>query len=130
MDDILSLNHTQWKWECKYYVVFISKYRCKVLWSQINTAFGPVFAQLAYRKECVIETGRMKPDHVHMFIRIPPKYSVAQIVDYLKGKSAFYIARTYRRSQKRNFKGESFWALVYYVSTNRQGCLTSLITKG
>jgi len=80
MNDTLSLNHTQW--ECKYHVVFIHKYRRKVLWGQISKTLGPVFAELARRKECVIETGHLKPDHVHMLIRIPPKYSVAQIVGY------------------------------------------------
>lgn len=114
MDDTLSLNHTQW--ECKYHVVFIPKYRRKVLWGQICKALGPVFAELARRKECKIELGRLRPDHVHMLIWIPPKYSVAQIVGYLKGKSAIYIARTYG-GRKRNFTGESFWARGYYVST-------------
>ena len=114
MNDTLSLNHTQW--ECKYHVVFIPKYRRKVLWGQIGKALGPVFTELALRKECKIEVGKIRPDHVHMLIWIPPKYSVAQIVGYLKGKSAIYIARTYG-GRKQNFAGESFWARGYYVST-------------
>ncbi|HEY3377486.1 MAG TPA: IS200/IS605 family transposase [Armatimonadota bacterium] len=114
MDDPLSLNHTQW--ECKYHVVFIPKCRRKVLWGQIRTALGPVLAELARRNDCVIESGSLQPDHVHLLIRVPPKYAVAQIVGYLKGKSAIYIARTYG-GRKRNFTGESFWARGYYVST-------------
>lgn len=78
MDDILSSNLTQW--ESQYHVIFIPKYHCKDLRDEIHLDLGPVFAELARRKECVIETGRLIPDHVHLLIRIPPKYSVSQVV--------------------------------------------------
>ena len=60
--------------------------------------------------------GHLMPDHVHMFISIPPKYAVAQVVGFIKGKSAIHIARTYG-GRKKNFVGEHFWARGYYVST-------------
>ena len=114
MDDHLSLSHT--RWECKYQVVFIPKCRRKVLYGQIRKELGKVLAELARQKECRIETGSLQPDHVHMVISIPPKYSVAQVIGYVKGKSAIYIARTYA-AKKKNFLGEHFWARGYFVST-------------
>lgn len=114
MDDLASLSHT--KWECKYHIVFIPKYRRKDLFKQIGRLLGRVLAALALRKECKILTGSIQDDHVHMEISIPPKYAVSQIVGYIKGKSAIWIARQVRGRQ-RNFRGENFWARGYYVST-------------
>ena len=74
------------------------------------------FPQLAAQKECSVEEGHLMPDHVHMLLSIPPKYSVAQVVGFLKGKSAIYIARHFS-GRKKNFGGMSFWARGYYVST-------------
>ena len=114
MDDSASLAHT--RWECKYHVVFTPKYRRKLtLWAD-RKELGKVFMELARQKESPIEAGSIKEDHVHMVINIPPKYSVAQVIGYIKGKSAVYIARTYA-GKKRNFTGEQFWARGYYVST-------------
>jgi len=78
------LNHSTW--ECKYHVVFTPKYRKKALFGQIRRHLGTVFRELAQRKECKIEEGHLMPDHVHMLISIPPKYSVAEVIGYLKGK--------------------------------------------
>jgi len=114
MDDYSSLAHT--KWDCKYHVVFIPKYRRKVFYGQISKDLGRVFAALALQKECRIESGSIQPDHVHMLISIPPKLAVSQVVGYIKGKSAIYIAKTYRHKD-RNFVGEHFWARGYFVST-------------
>ena len=114
MDEIGSLNHT--KWECKYHIVFIPKGRRKVLYGQLKKELPAVFHELARHKECVIEEGHMMADHVHMLISIPPKYSVSQVVGYIKGKSAMYLARVYSE-RKRNFAGQSFWARGYFVST-------------
>ncbi len=114
MDDYQSLNHT--KWECKYHVVFIPKCRRKTLFGAVRRHLGPVFRQLTEQKECRIEEGHVMPDHVHMLISIPPKYSVAQAIGYLKGKSAIHIARTFSE-RKRNFVGQHFWARGYFVST-------------
>lgn len=77
---------------------------------------GPVFRELAQQRESLIEEGNLRPDRVHMLIRIPPQYAVPQVVGYIKGKSAIHIARTYS-GRSRNFVGEHFWAHGYYVST-------------
>ena len=114
MDDYESLNHT--KWECKYHIVFIPKGRRKKLYQQLRQDLGEVFHQLAQRKESQILEGHMVVDHVHMLLSIPPKYAVAQVVGYIKGKSAIHIART-AGGRQRNFTGEHFWARGYFVST-------------
>ena len=114
MREIQSLNHTVW--ECKYPVVWIPKYRKKSLYKELRRYLGSIFKELARQKECKIEEGHLMSDHVHVLISIPPKYSVAQIVGYLKGKSAISIARTYM-GRKRNFVGQKFWARGYHVST-------------
>ena len=114
MNDYQSLNHTQW--ECKYHVVFSPKGRRKVLYGQIRTELGEVLRELARQKESKVEEGHLRPDHVHMLLSIPPKYAVAQVVGYIKGKSAIYLARTFGGKQ-RNFVGEHFWARGYFVST-------------
>jgi putative transposase len=77
---------------------------------------GEVFHRLARQKESEIEEGHIMPDHVHMLLSIPPKYAVAQVVGYIKGKSAIHIARTYSE-RKRNFVGQHFWARGYFVTT-------------
>ena len=114
MTDYQRLQHTLW--ECKYHVVFIPKYRRKVLFAALRKDLGPVFRELARHKACRVEEGHLRPDHVHMLLSIPPKYAVAGVVGYLKGKSAIHIARTYR-GKERNFTGENFWARGYFVST-------------
>ena len=114
MNNTQSLAHT--RWECKYHVVWIPKYRRKKLFVEIRRELGPVLRELAVRKECEILEGNMLIDHIHMLIAIPPKYAVSQVIGYLKGKSAIHIARTFGGRQ-RNFTGEHFWARGYYVST-------------
>jgi putative transposase len=114
MRQVGSLSHT--RWECKYHVVFIPKYRRKVLFGRIRVELGEVFHQLAGHKESRIEEGHLMLDHVHMMVSIPPKYSVSQVVGYIKGKSAIQIARRYME-RKRNFVGQHFWARGYFVST-------------
>jgi len=114
MDEPKTLNHS--KWECKYHVVFIPKYRRKSIYAGLRPYLGEVFRDLAKRKECEIEEGHVMSDHVHMMISIPPKYAVSQVIGYIKGKSAIHIARNYA-GKKRNFIGQSFWARGYFVST-------------
>jgi len=109
-----TLKHTEW--ECKYHVVFIPKYRKKKLYGELRQYLGEIFRELARQRESRIEEGHLMPDHVHMLISIPPKYSVAQVVGFVKGKSAISIARTYL-GRRRNFVGHSFWARGYFVST-------------
>jgi len=109
-----SLRHTTW--ECKYHVVFIPKCRRKVLYGQLRRELGGIFRDLAEQKESRIEEGHLMKDHVHMLISVPPKYSVAQVMGYIKGKSAIHIARVYA-GRRRNFVGQHFWARGYWVST-------------
>ena len=114
MDDAESLSHA--RWECKYHVVFIPKYRRKALYVELRRHLGEVFRSLAERKESRIEEGHLLPDHVHMLISIPPKYAVSQVIGFIKGKSAIHLARVYGE-RKRNFTGQHFWARGYFVST-------------
>ena len=114
MNEYESLNHT--KWECQYYVVFIPKYRRKALYGSLRKHLGGLFRELARQKECATGEGHLMLDHVHMLILIPPKYSVSQVIGYMKGKSAIHIARTYL-GQRKYYSGMSFWARGYFVST-------------
>jgi len=114
MDDSKSLSHS--RWECKYHIVFIPKYRRKILFGEIRRELGETFRSLARRKESEVLEGHLMRDHVHMLISIPPKYAVAQVVGFIKGKSAIHITRTFA-GKKRNYVGEHFWARGYYVST-------------
>jgi putative transposase len=112
--DYETLSHS--KWDCKYHVVFIPKYRRKALYAELRRHLGTVFRTLAEQKESRIEEGHLMLDHVHMLISIPPKYAVANVVGFMKGKSAIHIARTFME-RKRNFVGQHFWARGYFVST-------------
>ena len=97
-------------------MVWIPKCRRKVLAGQVRKHLGEVPHDLARQRDSNILEGHLHQDHVHVLISIPPKYSVAQVVGYIKGKSAIYIARTYL-GQKKNYGGMSFWARGYFVST-------------
>jgi putative transposase len=114
MDEIQSLSHTVW--DCKYHVVWIAKYRRKSLYEQLRKHLGQIFRELAMQRESKIVEGHLMIDHVHMLISIPPKYSVAQVVGFIKGKSAIHIARSFLGKRK-NFTGQNFWARGYFVST-------------
>ena len=114
MNNYRSLNHT--KWECQYHVVFIPKYRRKTLYGGLRHYLGDVLRRLAEQRESRVEEGHLLADHVHMLVSIPPKYSVAQVIGYIKGKSAIHIAREFA-GRPRNFVGQHFWARGYYVST-------------
>ena len=114
MNNSKSLSHSVW--ECKYHVVWIPKYRKSVIYGNLRRNLGEVFRELARQKESEIEEGHLMPDHVHALISIPPKYSVSQVVGYIKGKSAIHIARNYA-GKTRNYTGQSFWARGYFVST-------------
>ena len=93
MEETETLRHT--KWDCKYPVVFIPNYRRQALYKGLRRPLGDVFRSLAQQKECRVEEGHWLPDHVHRLLAIPPKYSVAQIVGFIQGKSAIHIARTF-----------------------------------
>ena len=114
MNDYESLKHI--RWECKYHVIFIPKWRKKQIYGHLRKDLGTVLRELARHKESEVEEGHLMADHVHMLVSIPPKYSVAQVVGYIKGKSAIHIARTYM-GKRQNFVGQHFWARGYFVST-------------
>ena len=113
MNEYQSLNHT--KWDCKFHVVWIPKCRKKALYGQLRKDLRPVLRELAQQKESEIVEGRLVADHVPMLISIPPKYAVAQVIGFLKGKSAIWVARMGGR--QKNFIGQNFWTRGYCVST-------------
>ena len=109
-----SLNHS--KWACQYHVVFIPKYRKKAIYGELRRYLGEVLRRLARQRESEVEEGHLMADHVHMLLSIPPKYAVAQVIGYIKGKSAIHIAREFA-GRSRSFVGQHFWARGYFVST-------------
>ena len=114
MNNVQSLSHSVW--DCKYHIVWIPKCRRKVLYGQIRQNLGEVIRELARQRESLVLEGHLCADHVHLYVAIPPKFAVAQVVGYIKGKSAIHIARTFG-GRSRNFTGEHFWARGYFAST-------------
>lgn len=113
MNDYASLSHV--RWECKYHIVFVLKYRKKVLYGRVRKEIGPILRDLCNQKGVEIIEGHIMPDHIHMCVSIPPKYSVAQFVGFIKGKSAVRIHRGVLGYRK--ITGLHFWATGYCVST-------------
>ena len=114
MKDWQSQSHV--KWECKYHVAFIPKYRKKVLYGRVRRKIGRILRQLCRQKEIELVEGKAMPDHIHMLLSVPPRYSIAMTVGYLKGKSAIRIHRDLQKTKGTLF-GRSFWARGYCVST-------------
>ena len=114
MNNYNKLNHTTY--DCKYHLIWIPKYRKKIIYGNLRIYLGEVLRELALQKESNIIEGHLMGDHVHLLISIPPKYAVSQVVGYIKGKSAIHIARTYA-GRRHNFTGQKFWARGYFVST-------------
>ena len=114
MSNYESMSHS--KWDCKYHVVFVPKGRKKELYGKIRKFLGPVFHELAGQRGSKIMEGHMVQDHVHILLKIPPKYAVAEVIGYMKGKSAIAVARQFG-GRKKNFNGERLWARGYAVST-------------
>lgn len=110
--DVNSLAHT--KWECKYYIVFAPKYRRQIIYKQIRADVGEILGSLCRRKGIEIIEAECCPDHIHMLVRIPPKYSVAEIVGYLKGKSSLMIFERHA-NLKYKYGNRHFWCRGYYV---------------
>jgi len=108
-----SLSHTSWN--CKYHLIFVPKFRKKVIYGKIREALKDILHELARQKDSKIIEGHLLIDHVHMCISIPPKHSVSSVVGFMKGKSAIAIAKM--SGKQRNFNGENFWARGYAVST-------------
>jgi putative transposase len=113
MEDFESLAHV--RWECKYHVVFIPKYRRKVIFGNFRVSVGQILRELCDQKGMGLLEGHAMNDHVHLCLSIPPKYSVAYTIGFLKGKSAVRIHR--ELLQERRMAGLHFWATGYWVST-------------
>ena len=109
-----SLAHT--KWVCKYHIVFTPKYRRKIIYNELRKDIQQIIKDLCKWKGVEIIEGHMMPDHVHLLLSIPPKYSVSSFMGYLKGKSAMMIFERYA-NLKYKFGNRNFWATGYYVST-------------
>ena len=112
--DINSLAHT--RWECKYHIVFAPKYRRQVIYKEIRADIGEILGSLCRRKGIEIIEAECCPDHIHMLVRIPPKYSVSEIVGYLKGKSSLMIFEKHA-NLKYKYGNRHFWCRGYYVDT-------------
>jgi putative transposase len=104
------------KWECKYHVVIVPKYRRKVMYGKLRHKTGQILHQLCRQKDVELLEGHAMSDHVHMLLSVPPKYSIAMIIGFLKGKSAIRINRDEIRVKGSLF-GRSFWSRGYCVST-------------
>ena len=113
-DDINSLSHS--KWRCHYHVVFAPKYRRQAIYGKIKEDIGKNIRQLCDQKGIEIIEAELCPDHVHMLISIPPKYSVAQIMGYIKGKSSLMIFDRHA-NMKYKYGNRHFWCRGYYVDT-------------
>ena len=112
--DVSSLEHTSWR--CQYHVVFAPKYRRMEIYREIRADIGVIIRKLCQQKGVEIIEANACPDHIHMLISIPPKYSVSQIMGYLKGKSSLMIFDRHAKL-KYKFGNRHFWSEGYYVST-------------
>lgn len=104
------------KWDCKYHVVILPKYRRRQFYGRRRKEIGRILRDLCRQKDIELLEGNAQPDHIHMLLRIPPKYGVAFAIGYLKGKSAVRIHRELMRTQGTLF-GRSFWSRGYCVNT-------------
>ena len=114
MKDMNSLSHT--KWNCKYHIVFAPKYRRKAFYGTNRLEIGAILRELCRWKEVIIIEAEVCPDHVHMFVEIPPKLSISTFMGYLKGKSSVMIYQRWG-NLKYKYRNRSFWCRGYYVDT-------------
>ncbi len=112
MRNYQSLSHV--RWDCKYHIVWVPKYRRKKLYGKVRKMFGEIVRDLCKQKGVEILEGHAMSDHVHVCLSIPPKYSISHIVGFLKGKSAIRLHREFYNKMR---DGKSFWARGYFVST-------------
>jgi putative transposase len=113
MENFESLSHV--RWECKYHIIFIPKYRRKAIFGKLRAKIGQILRDLCQQKEVEILEAHAMADHIHMCVAIPPKYSVSFIIGFIKGKSAVRIHR--ELLNERRMIGKHFWAVGYWVST-------------
>ena len=109
-----TLSHTSWR--CKYHIVFAPKYRRQVIYRQLSKDIGSIFRELCSRKGIKIIEAELCPDYVHMLVEIPPKYSISQIMGYIKGKSSLIIFDRHA-NLKYKYGNRHFWCRGYYVDT-------------
>ena len=114
MDDDKSLSHT--RWNCKYHIVFIPKYRRKAIYGKLRTDIGVIIRQLCAYKDVEIIEAHAMPDHIHMLVRIPPKIAISSFMGYLKGKSSLIIFERHA-NLKYKYGNRNFWAKGFFVST-------------
>ena len=104
------------KWDCKYHVVIVPKYRRRKFYGSLRSEIGKILRQLCQQKDIVLVKGNALSDHVHMLLSVPPKYSIAMMIGYLKGKSAIRVHRELLKTRGTLF-GRAFWSRGYCVST-------------
>ena len=109
-----SLAHS--KWNCKYHIVFAPQYRRQIVYKQISADIGQIIRALCARKGIEILEAAAMPDHIHLYVKIPPKYSVSEVMGYLKGKSSLMIFDRHA-NMKYKYGNRHFWARGYYVDT-------------
>ena len=114
MTETHTLSHTTWN--CKYHVVFAPKYRRKIIYGEKRAEIGAILRQLCKWKGVNILEAEVCPDHLHMLVEIPPKYSVSQFMGYLKGKSSLMIYEKWG-NMKYKYRNREFWCRGYYVDT-------------
>ena len=130
MNNFESLSHTTW--DCKYHLIWIPKYRKKVLYGHLRKHLTDVLHELASHRESKIHEGHLKGDHVHMLVSIPPKYSVSQVVGYIKGKSAIHVAGTMpgeRKTLQVRVSGPGDTMFQQLVETRRPSANISAVTR-
>ena len=114
LNDVHSLSHS--KWNCKYHIVFAPKYRRKVFYGEKRNAIGKILRELCEWKGVNILEAEACPDHIHLFVEIPPKIAVSSFMGYLKGKSSTMIYEQFGEL-KYKYRNRSFWCRGYYVDT-------------
>ena len=114
MKDMNSLSHT--KWNCKYHIVFAPKYRRQAFYGANRLEIGSILRELCRWKEVTIIEAEVCPNHIHMFVEIPPKLSISTFMGYLKGKSSVMIYQRWG-NLKYKYRNRSFWCRGYYVDT-------------
>jgi len=112
--DNTSLSHT--RYNCTYHIVFIPKYRRKIMYGELKKSVGEILRKLCEMKGIELLEGSISKDHVHMYVSIPPKYAISDVLGYIKGKSALMIFDRYPQYREKT-NGRNFWARGYYVAT-------------
>ena len=112
--DNKSIAHT--RWNCTYHIVFIPKYHREVMYGELKRDIGEILRKLCEMKDITLIEGKVCSDHIHMYVAIPPKLSVSEVMSYIKGKSKLMLFDRHPEYRRRN-AGRHFWARGYYVAT-------------